>query len=334
MTKLLTKSRINKLKMDEVEDTSGGRGKSGGKNQGKKKVKAVKHTARVERILKNKEAKIVENTKQALIMRGNRTSQVIINVLTDIASLVKPNCKLLSKKNEILPFEDANSIEFLTVKNDASLFALGSHTKKRPHNLIIGRTYDGHIFDMIEFGIDKHSQLTEFRDTAKKNIGSKPMMLFQGDQWDTDSTYGKIQNLLLDFFRLDKIDKISLKGLDHVIVCTVIDGIIYLRAYIVRFKKSGTKIPNVELYEMGPSIDMSLRRTHIASEDLWKAACKRPKVLKVTKVKNITKNNMGDKIGRIHMKKQNIDKMGGKRVSVLRNKEKNNNSNGTGNDEY
>ena len=44
--------------------------------------------------------------------------------------------------------------------------------------------------------------------------------------------------------------------------------------------------------------------------------------VKVKKVKNITRTALGDKIGRIHMKKQNLDQMGGKRVPVLRNSSK------------
>jgi hypothetical protein len=49
--------------------------------------------------------------------------------------LSRPTSTLI--RNEILPFEDANSIEFLCGKNDTSLFALGNHTKKRPHNLVL-----------------------------------------------------------------------------------------------------------------------------------------------------------------------------------------------------
>ena len=31
--------------------------------------------------------------------------------------------------------------------------------KKRPHNLIIGRIYEGSILDMIEFGIENYESL-------------------------------------------------------------------------------------------------------------------------------------------------------------------------------
>ena len=76
-------------------------------------------------------------TKRVLILKGNQTSQIITDVLQDISLLFKPNCKHLTRKNDILPFEDINSIEFLSQKNDCSLFAMGSHSKKRPHNLIL-----------------------------------------------------------------------------------------------------------------------------------------------------------------------------------------------------
>lgn len=39
-------------------------------------------------------------------------------------------------------------------------------------------------------------------------------------------------------------------------------------------------------------------------------------------MKNIKKTSLGDKVGRIHMKKQNLDARGGKLVSALRNNKK------------
>ena len=92
---------------------------------------------RVNRLLKKLEPQLVENTKRALIVKGTHTSQSIIDVLKDFSQLLKPNCKVLGRRNEITPFEDANSLEFLTTKNDCSLFVVGSHSKKRMNNLIM-----------------------------------------------------------------------------------------------------------------------------------------------------------------------------------------------------
>jgi hypothetical protein len=41
--------------------------------------------------------------------------------------------------------------------------------------------------------------------------------------------------------------------------------------------------------------------------------------IKPAKVKNVKRSALGDKLGRIHMKPQNLDNMGGRRVDALRN---------------
>jgi hypothetical protein len=76
----------------------------------------------------------------------------------------------------------------------------------------------------------------------KKVLGSKPLFLFVGSQWDTDSLFTRIQSLLLDMFRGVKLDKISLQGIDHVVMCSIVDSKIMLRVYSVSFMKSGTRV--------------------------------------------------------------------------------------------
>lgn len=49
----------------------------------------------------------------------------------------------------------------------------------------------------------------------------------------------------------------------------------------IHLKKSGTNIPLVELSEMGPHADLTVRRSRLASSDLLRQACKQPKVVKV-----------------------------------------------------
>lgn len=118
------------------------------------------------------------------------------------ARLSKPHCHILSKKNEIIPFEDVTSLEFLCQKNDCSLFALGSHSKKRPNNLVLGRLHDGHILDMIEFGVDGYAPLEEV-SAVTKAVGSKPMFVFLGDEWDMELANKKAQNLLIGISLLE-----------------------------------------------------------------------------------------------------------------------------------
>ena len=78
-----------------------------------------------------------EKVKKLLIIKGRSSSQVINDVMKDLSMLSKPHCKALSKKNDVIPFENHESLEFLSQKNDCSMFAFGSHTKKRPHNLVL-----------------------------------------------------------------------------------------------------------------------------------------------------------------------------------------------------
>jgi len=49
----------------------------------------------------------------------------------------------------------------------------------------------------------------------------------------------------------------------------------------IQLKKSGTRVPRVELEEVGPSADLVLRRTKIASDDLYRRAKKQPDAAKV-----------------------------------------------------
>jgi ribosome production factor 2 len=80
-----------------------------------------------------------DTAKCALLLKGKSSSQVMNDVLLDLTLMTKPNCKALNRNNDILPFEDVNSLEFLGQKNKSALFALVSHTKKRPNNLVMVR---------------------------------------------------------------------------------------------------------------------------------------------------------------------------------------------------
>lgn len=291
--------------------------------------------ARVQRYLKSTEAQLREGAKPSLLLKGIRCSQAMGNVLKDMRAMQSPHCKMLTKKNAIVAFETdgQHSLEFLTTKNDCSMFALASTNKKRPNNLVLGRTFDHQVLDMVEVGVLRYKSIQDYGGSVpKKRVGSKPMMMFLGDLWQQDSNCQKLQNLLMDFYRGDVVDKVMVSGLDHMMMFVASQQpqtnqlVVHQHTYFVKLKKDPSnptsKVPVPLLTPCGPDMTMIIRRTQFAAPDLWKAALKQPQALKKKKVKNHTTNVFGETIGRLHVEKQDVDKMGGRKSKALRRAEK------------
>jgi ribosome production factor 2 len=77
--------------------------------------------------------------------------------------LKKPDATHFSKKNVIHPFDDASSLEFFSEKQDASLFVLGTHSKKRPNHLTFARMFEYKVLDMVEVGVTNYHGCKEFK---------------------------------------------------------------------------------------------------------------------------------------------------------------------------
>lgn len=250
--------------------------------------------------------------------------------------MTSPHVKLLTKKNQIVPMETdgQQSIEFLCHKNDTALFALGSHNKKRPNHLTIGRTFDHHVLDLAELAVLRFKSMKDYGGgVPKKRIGSKPLLLFVGDIWQQQNDYRNLQNLLIDFYRGDVVEKLVVTGLDHLMVFTAATSteggnsriLVHQRTYFCKLKKSSdasSTTPVPLLLPCGPDMDVSLRRTQWAEKDLYTASRQQPSALKPKKRKNQTTNVFGETLGRLHLEKQNVDKMQGRKSKALRRAEK------------
>jgi len=255
------------------------------------------------------EPKLVEDTKMTLLLKGTRAGPLSGQFLVGLHQMQSPHAKMLNRKNpNALPFDDASSIEFLLEKNHCGLFAVASHSKKRPDNIVMGRSFDGHILDMVEFHVEELKSVKEV-STASKRYASKPCLLFLGEPWETGPVFRPMRSLLLDFFRGDDVNSVQLSGLDHVIVCAAIDGKLHILPHAVQFRRSGTEVPRVHLEPMGPAVVMAFRRSQFPAPDLWALACKQPKEVVTKKVKNVNLNEFGDRIGQIHVQRQELDEM-------------------------
>ncbi|KAF3844235.1 hypothetical protein F7725_013576 [Dissostichus mawsoni] len=248
-------------------------------------------TKRSKRFLDKRAPKLTEDVKTTMIMKGGNASQTVTQALKDIYSLKKPNAVLYKKKNITRPFEDSTSL--------------------------VSRMFDFHVLDMVELGVEKYVALSEIKN-SKCPEGTKPMLVFAGEAFDTDNEHKRLKSLLIDFFRGPTVSAVRLAGLEHVLHFTALDGKIYMRSYRCVLKKSGCRTPRIELEEMGPSFDLVLRRTHLASDDLYKLAHRKPKALKAKKKKNISHNVFGTKFGRVHMQKQDLAKLQTRKMKGLR----------------
>eukprot|EP00050_Salpingoeca_kvevrii_P000569 m.151229 g.151229 ORF g.151229 m.151229 type:complete len:282 (-) comp10152_c0_seq5:2145-2990(-) len=204
-------------------------------------------TRKGKRVLESRQPQVVESAKKFLIMRGEKCSEPVRDFLKDLAALTKPNSTLFSRKHPLRPFDDEVAVLKHTSKLDASLFAVATHSKKRPHNLIFGRLFDGQMYDMVEFGVEAFKPLGSFKG-EKNMMGSKPCITFQGDLFETDANFRCARSLLSDVFRGTVATSINLAGIDHVVSFTATDDSkILLRHYRINLKKSGSHLPLVDV---------------------------------------------------------------------------------------
>lgn len=308
-------------------------------------------TARSKRHLESTEAKAIENEKQAIFVRGSQVSEKVKTVMKDLYALKAPNAINFSKKNPIHPFESQGlqSLSFFSQKNDASLFVVGQHSKKRPDNLVFARCFAGEVMDMVEMGVESVVGMKDIK-TPKSTPGHRQLMVFQSPLFSTHPTYQLIKSMLLDFFNGHALESIPLMGLEGVICVSAgpmastsdaapdakeVLPLVHLRVFTLKLLATPTRLPKVQLIPMGPSIDFSIRRTQFGAPEILSLAYKRPKLDKKDvekglgkKRKNIETDDMGDLVGRIHLGKQDLSNLqvrkmkglkDGKRAKVAQN---------------
>jgi len=275
-------------------------------------------TRKGKKILINREPKTIEDAKSAVFVEGRKCSQTVRELLKDFHALKRPNGRLMQRNNDFTPFDNPKPLELLTSKRECAHFIFGSHSKKRPDNLIIGRLYEHEVLDMMELAVKQFHGLKDFKN-EKITTQTKPCIIFNGYKWKLTEELRRLRNLLLDLFHKEPVPNIRLQGIEHVISFTVNEDLtIFMRSYRILLKKSGQKTPRIELEEIGPSVNFTIRRTKIASKDLYKTALRTPAPLRVTPKKNITRDELGNYHGRIHVGKQEIKRLQTRKMKGLK----------------
>jgi ribosome production factor 2 len=220
--------------------------------------------------------------------------------MADLARLKPGECVRLTRPNpDAAPFDPPGSagpaaLESLARRaggGGAGLFLLGSHTKKRPHALTLGRLYDGRLLDAVEFTVEAETTrlLKAFGAApAAAQAGHKPALAFIGSAFEADPAAAAAKSLLLDLLRGRVVPGINLAGLDRLILVVAEGGgrgggvgaasssappvRLAVRQFALKMKKSGGLTPRVESSEIGPALDLRILRHLAGPPDLVKAS--------------------------------------------------------------
>ena len=148
---------------------------------------------------------------------------------------------------------------------------------------------------MLECGVVQETArvLSQFKG-AKPRVGVKPLLSFSGTQFEDPSEGGKFalaKSMFLDFFRGGETKEIDVEGLQWMINLSAgeeEDGLggkremVYMRCWRLVTKRSGQKLPRVEVEEMGPRVDFRLGRVRDADGSVMKEAMKKAKGIEVS----------------------------------------------------
>lgn len=151
----------------------------------------------------------------------------------------------------------------------------------------------------------------------------KPLLVFKGTEFESNEKLKLLKSVLIDFFNygFQENSQIDPAGLQYVIYVTAKEFdislrdvnsapevLVKLRGYYIKLRKSGSKLPNVHLVPMGPFLDLKIRRTQEARQDIEKSAYATPQTKRSAAKNHRSIDILGNQTARIHLGQQNIHK--------------------------
>lgn len=185
------------------------------------------------------------------------------------------------------------------------------------------------MLDMLETYVDSEGSrvMAQFKG-GKVPVGLKPLLAFSGTQWEnpTPNQYTLAKSLFSDFFRGEEAKEVDVEGLQLLIHFSVGEEktgeegkkMVHMRCYKLITKRSGQRVPRVEVEEIGPRVDMRIGRIRETDSGMWKEAMKRSKVGEQRVKKNVEMDSVGDKIGRIHLGRQDLGELQTRKMKGLK----------------
>lgn len=285
-----------------------------------------------------------------LVVQGTRTSVALKEFLSDLARLKgSEQTARLTRKNDVHPFEASSEsfFESHARRTDSALLAFASHSKKRPDNLVLGRFYDGGVYDLVEVGLQGYRGIGAFAGSRRAALGTKPAILFLGDAFEHDVELKRLKEVLLDLFRGEEVKHLNVAGLDRALVVAAeplsadpsAPKAVQMRSYAIRLKKASSaqaiaqakaqaqaqgaadgaaapsafvapaaSAPCAVLEPAGPEARLVLRRSRAPAAAVEKEAHKRPKLAR-KKDKNERTDALDGRVAKVYVPKQNVEEL-------------------------
>lgn len=284
--------------------------------------KAKTHKGRVH--IQSKLPKLIEDPKKAIFLNSENSSEIMRLVMNEFYTTRKSYSHKLGKKNKLAcVFEKTDDVEYFVQKEDASLFVYSTDSKKRPMNIVFGNCYEHKLLDAFEFEVSNFIPHNYMENKVNYEINSMPIMIFQGESFETDKVFERIKKFFLDFYTQDSLEEVNIPDLKRIIVFSVDEKQkkIKIRNYQTSEPVGEYSYKNIQIEECGPSFDLLPRRNHLIGDDEYKKACRQPKLTAEENTKNLI-NTMLDVQGKVYISKQNLNVAALKRYDKILNKKK------------
>ena len=175
--------------------------------------------------------------------------------------------------------------------------------------------FDAHVLDMMELRIEEYTPISAFKGT-KPPCAPRMSFAFVGSAFETSDDLKMFKNMLVDFYHNDAQSKYCLDEFTSVMSVVADQGKVFISVFAVTLKNGATAT-----HEVGPRLVLVPGRTKFATEDHRQEAMRAPAQLApAKKVKNVTKDFLGQKHGVVHVNAQKLADLnkGIKRMKALR----------------
>jgi ribosome production factor 2 len=185
--------------------------------------KATTHKGRKQ--LEKKAPQLVEGVKSAIFVKGQKASNIVQAFMRDLIQMrgdPEVSRVYMRTGHDMHPLENIVPLESMASKNDCGLFVFGNSQKKRPDNIVFGRTYDGKSLDLFEVGIENYKGIVDFA-VADIPRDLKPVILFQGEHFEFSEKHQRIKSIFYELFRQRDLKEANITELKRLLVFTSVD---------------------------------------------------------------------------------------------------------------